>query len=82
MDSVVTGFARLYGMRERERACAAWTDQLMELGLFRTCCNCAYWQGEQHAHPETCGHAANLNRRPPARIIVSGCSEHSDLIPF
>lgn len=57
----------------------------LDQGLFRSCLNCANWNGEQAPgvklvhKPETC----RLNGlRPPARIIVTGCECHSDNIPF
>lgn len=51
-----------------------FTNYLYEQGWFTTCLNCHYWNKEQ----DLCG---KFNQRPPAKIIVSGCEEHTD-IPF
>ena len=51
-----------------------FTSYLMEQGYFSTCLNCHHWQSET----EICG---KFNQRPPAKIIVSGCEEHTD-VPF
>lgn len=42
----------------------------------RTCVNCYHWRDDN----ETCGLTDNL--RPPARVIVKGCDQHEDEIPF
>ena len=41
----------------------------------RTCLNCTQF----NEATELCG---RCNMRPPARIIVSGCDQHEDEIPF
>jgi len=51
-----------------------FTEYLMQQGYFSTCLNCHHWRHET----EICG---QFNARPPAKIIVSGCEEHTD-IPF
>jgi hypothetical protein len=53
----------------------------LDQGLFRSCLNCEHWTGEtpQYEPPE---HCRKFRARPPARIIVTGCDEHSDNIPF
>lgn len=51
-----------------------FTNYLFEQGWFTTCLNCHYWNKEQ----DICG---KFNQRPPAKIIISGCEEHTD-IPF
>lgn len=53
----------------------------LDQGLFRSCLNCSHWTGENPVNvpAENCG----LHRaRPPARVIVTGCDDHSDIIPF
>lgn len=62
-----------------------FVDWAFDQGLFRSCLNCADWEGE-HAPgvtlkypPEWC---RKFNARPPAKVIVTGCPEHSDNIPF
>lgn len=59
-----------------------FVDWAFDQGLFRSCLNCAHWNSEtSKIHPpETCGKFSNM--RPPARIIVTGCPDHSDNIPF
>lgn len=56
----------------------------LDQGLFRSCLNCEHWTGDdpkQILHPpETC--AKFGYQRPPARIIVTGCEAHSDIIPY
>lgn len=52
-----------------------FVDKMMQIGLFQTCLNCEFWNKEK----ETC---EKFNMRPPAKVIVVGCSEHSDIIPF
>ena len=51
-----------------------FTNYLMQQGYFMTCLNCHHWQ----ERTELCG---KFNARPPAKVIVSGCEEHTD-IPF
>lgn len=50
-------------------------ERMSDEGYFRTCCNCKAWD-EQH---EVC---KKYNVQPPARVIVKGCEDHSDNIPF
>lgn len=52
-----------------------FTEFLMDNGYFTTCLNCDHWQD----NPELC---KKFNQRPPAKVIVVGCEEHSDSIPF
>ena len=69
-------------------------DLMMKDGWFKSCLNCSCWRpantlGPNKSHmptandarfpPETCG---KFNVRPPAKVIVCGCSEHEDDIPF
>lgn len=51
-----------------------FANYLMDMGYLSSCLNCHHWQHNQ----EICG---KFNQRPPAKIIVSGCEEHTDL-PF
>jgi hypothetical protein len=61
-------------------------DEWADAGLFRSCLNCSYWEGQKTipdangpAHPEGCG---KYFMTPPAKVIVAGCEDHTDLIPF
>ena len=49
-------------------------DWLDDQGYMRNCLTCEHWRND-----EICG---KWNARPPAKIIVSGCPDHTDLIPF
>lgn len=51
-----------------------FTAYMMEQGYFSTCLNCHHWNDKK----EICG---KWNARPPAKVIVSGCDDHTD-IPF
>lgn len=42
---------------------------------FRCCLDCIHFDEEK----EVC---AKWNARPPARVIVNGCDDHVDKIPF
>lgn len=53
----------------------SFTEWLIDNGYFTTCINCEHWKAKE----EICG---KFNQRPPAKIIVTGCEEHSDNIPF
>lgn len=54
--------------------------EMFEGGLFRTCANCEYWREGPPDNPvQICG---KYNMRPPTKIIVIGCDDHSDNIPF
>lgn len=57
-------------------------DRMFDEGWFKTCLNCQHWNREDSKTkpPDTCGKFGD--QRPPARIIVTGCPEHSDNIPF
>jgi hypothetical protein len=57
------------------------TEWGLDQGLFRSCLNCEHWTGENptNAPPEQC---RKFRARPPARVIVTGCDDHTDLIPF
>lgn len=66
--------------RERQKLLdeliAGLVQHAFDTGMFRSCLNCAHWSGEPS---EIC----NLFvARPPARVIVTGCDEHTDNIPF
>ena len=57
-----------------------FTAYLMDHGFFKTCANCSHWiEGPPHNRQQLCG---LFKQRPPTNIIVSGCPEHSDNIPF
>jgi hypothetical protein len=62
-------------MIERARTVQQLSEYLMDNGYFRNCLNCKEWNEVS----ELC---TKYLQRPPAKVIVTGCSEHSDLIPF
>lgn len=83
---------------ERDKLLQELAQNLVELmindGWFKSCLNCSHWipantLGPNNSHmptandtnfpPETC---SKFKVRPPARVIVCGCSEHTDDIPF
>lgn len=51
------------------------TKWMIEVGMFQTCLNCSDWNDRD----EIC---TRFKCRPPAKVIVCGCSEHNDDIPF
>lgn len=51
-------------------------DWLDDAGLFRNCLTCAHWIEDENP---MCG---KYKMRPPTKIIVSGCEDHTDNIPF
>ena len=53
-----------------------FAEYMRDKGLLRNCINCAHWSG---AKTEICG---LFKMRPPATVIVTGCNEHTDNIPF
>jgi hypothetical protein len=56
------------------------TNWMLEQGLYRTCLNCEHWiEGPPDNMQQICG---KYNMRPPTKIIVCGCDDHSDNIPF
>ena len=59
-----------------------FVDWAFDQGLFRSCLNCEHWnKDDSKTHPpETCRKFGD--ERPPAKIIVTGCPDHSDNIPF
>lgn len=54
----------------------------LDQGLFRSCLNCTHWTGETPQYGEPPESCRLYRARPPARIIVTGCDEHTDFIPF
>lgn len=75
--------ARTLSLSHRRELLAIFVESLANDGWFTSCLNCHYWNGENDkTAPETCGHPDNGGRRPPARIIISGCPAHSDTVPF
>lgn len=78
MSGEINNAARILGNQVREEALkdlsSIFTKWMMEMGMFNTCLNCGHWQD----NPEMC---LKFKQRPPAKIIVVGCSEHTD-IPF
>jgi hypothetical protein len=77
---------KAYNNTSRETAIRTLANQMVEewvdLGMFRSCLNCEHWNSEDSKvkPPETCAKFGDA--RPPARIIVTGCPDHSDNIPF
>lgn len=83
---------------KREELLRALGDNIVQYmvqdGWFQSCLNCSHWipanqLGPNKSHmitandkkfpPETC---SLFKVRPPAKVIVCGCSEHIDDIPF
>lgn len=56
--------------------------QLDDAGLFRSCLNCDHWINDEDKRTELRETCDLYHARPPARIIITGCSSHSDTIPF
>jgi hypothetical protein len=54
-------------------------EYLDDAGYHRTCLTCAHWVEDDGVNKQMC---AKYGRRPPTKIIVSGCPDHTDLIPF
>lgn len=55
-------------------------ERLADDGYFKNCYNCEHWiEGPPDNRQQICG---MFKKRPPTHIIVSGCPEHSDNIPF
>lgn len=52
-----------------------FTSFLMDNGFFRSCSNCEHWVNGK----EICG---KYDARPPVKVIVAGCEDHSDFVPF
>ena len=46
--------------------------------LTRTCINCSHWQ-QKSDEIYICD---KYKMKPPPRIIINGCEQHSDTIPF
>jgi len=56
------------------------TELMLEEGWFRTCYNCEHWiEGPPDNLQQICG---KYKQRPPTKIIVCGCEDHSDNIPY
>ena len=56
------------------------TSFLNDAGFFQNCYNCQHWlEGPPHNRQQICG---LFKARPPTSVIVAGCSEHTDNIPF
>ncbi len=54
-------------------------NHLVSSGRWRSCLNCEYWVG--HAGL-VAPHCDMFKAMPPPHIIVTGCNEHIDNIPF
>jgi hypothetical protein len=51
-----------------------------EMGMFKSCINCEHWiEGPPNNLQQVCG---KYKMRPPTKIIICGCDEHTDNIPF
>lgn len=63
-----------------------YTRLLADIGLFKSCINCSHWiEGTQEGSllkPEQKQLCGKFKMRPPTKIIVNGCDEHSDQIPY
>jgi hypothetical protein len=55
-------------------------DWLDDAGYHRTCLTCESWiEGPTDNRQQLCG---KYKMRPPTKIIISGCPDHTDLIPY
>lgn len=50
-------------------------EKIADCGVFRSCLDC----GNFDEPTEIC---KLVDQRPPARIIVHGCEQHTNLLPF
>ena len=60
---------------KEDSAAKVFYARMIRAGVFPSCINCEYFN---HIN-ETCD---KVNQRPPAHIIVSGCPEWQQEIPF
>jgi hypothetical protein len=65
---------------DRISTCIELARLLDDRGLFRNCLNCAKWNDTERGDANT--GCSKYQKLPPPSVIVSGCPEHSDLIPF
>lgn len=70
-EEVLLSKSREQGLKQLSMILNKW---MLEIGMFTTCLNCCNWDDKN----EMC---MKFKQRPPAKIIVVGCSEHTD-IPF
>jgi hypothetical protein len=68
-----------YLYEARQRTLIVLVETLLDAGIFRNCLNCEHWQRGINNLPEGCSLARAL---PPPEVIVVGCEQHTDLIPF
>jgi hypothetical protein len=48
------------------------------MGMFKSCLNCEHWiEGPPNNLQQVCG---KYRMRPPTKIIICGCDEHTDNI--
>lgn len=64
---------------DRTASLQNFTESLRDMGLFRNCLNCSEWQKNYTTKEQRCGKYLVL---PPPEVIVVGCPQHSDFIPF
>lgn len=81
---VKTDAERILGDNTRDTAmkdlAKAMVNWLLEQGMFRTCYNCEHWlEGPPDNRLQKCG---KFNIRPPTKVIVCGCDQHTDNIPY
>lgn len=65
---------------DKQAAIVEYQSRLISLGIWRSCLGCANWR-EQPMSNRTmvCG---LFNQTPPAEIIVNGCRDYDQDIPF
>jgi len=60
-----------------------YQEQLVRSGLWRSCLNCGYWNDPSiQQNPTMPLGCAKFKALPPPHVIVHGCSEWFDDIPF
>lgn len=52
--------------------------KLIDVHAWQTCLNCLYWQGNMGMP----GQCEKFKATPPLHIVVSGCPDHENDIPF
>lgn len=54
-------------------------NQLVKSGAWATCTNCTHWLPGNGQAQDKC---ELYNVTPPANVIITGCVNHQDEIPF
>lgn len=57
-------------------------ETFRDAGFFRNCLNCLEWIEPTPQAPHLNTGCMKFKQLPPPRILVTGCDQHTDLIPF